>query len=54
MTPLTLFVSVLLYMAAILCPGAKPNEKETSQLPKVGQEIQKSGQQSTQEKHTEL
>ena len=31
MTPLTLFVSVLLYMAAILCPGVKI-EKKTGEL----------------------
>ena len=53
MTPLTLFVSVLLYMAAILCPGVKI-EKKTGELQKVSEELQKSSSESTQEKHTQL
>lgn len=53
MTPLTLFVSVLLYMAAILCPGVKI-EKKTGELQEISQDLQVSGEQSTQEKHTQL
>ena len=54
MTPLTLFVSVLLYMAAILCPGVKPNETETSKFQEISKDIQESSKQSTQKEHSQL
>lgn len=40
MTPFTLFISALLYIAACLLPGGNPNEKKTSELPQVSQEVQ--------------
>lgn len=54
MTPITLFVSILLYVAAILLPGGKTSETKTCELQKVGEFVQEQCQESTQKEHTQL